>query len=85
VSGEFGGEESGIPYQGKTKTQLLKETVSEIQHPGELAGYITHFVTDFAMIFRPSHEHPNRWIFIGILVLIAIILIGIGFVKLPTF
>lgn len=83
VTGEFENEESGIPYQGKSKTELLRETVSDLQSPSGWAEYVGNFARDFILLLQPSKEHPNRWLMIIILVLIALFLLGLGFVKLP--
>lgn len=83
ITGEFENEESGIQYQGKSKTELLRETVSDLQSPGGWSEYVGNFVRDFILLLQPSKEHPNRWLMIAILVLIAIFLLVLGFVKLP--
>ncbi len=83
VTGEFENEESGIPYQGKSKTELLRETVSDLQTPGGWAEYVGNFARDFVLLLQPSKEHPNRWLMVVILVIIALFLLGLGFVKFP--
>lgn len=84
ITGEFENEESGIPYQGKTKTELLHETVSDLQNPGGWGEYLSNFIKDIFLLLRPSQEHPNRWLMIFILILIALFLLGLGFIKLPA-
>ncbi|MEK6970502.1 MAG: hypothetical protein AABW68_02290 [archaeon] len=83
VTGEFEGEESGIPYQGKTKTELVKETLSDLQHPSGWADYIVHFGRDLVSLFRLDKEHPNRGVMVVILLIIAFFLLVLGFVKFP--
>ncbi len=83
VDGEYEDEESGIPFQGKTKSQLLRETVSDLQHPSGWVEYFSNFIKDFFLLFRPSQEHPNRWVMVLLLIVIALALLALGFVKLP--
>ncbi len=84
VSGEFEGEESGIPYQGSTATELAKETLSDLRNPEGWATFIGNLVNDVILLFQPQKEHPNRWLMIIILAIIALVLLGMGFVKWPT-
>ncbi len=84
VSGEFEGEESGVPYQGSTATELAKETLSDLQSPSGWIEYIQTFLHHVILLFQPSKEHPNRWMIILILVLIAAFLLLLGFIKWPT-
>ncbi len=83
-SGEFEGEESGIPYQGSTATELAKQTLSDLRSPEGWSTFLTNWGNDLALLFQPSKEHPNRWMMILVLVLIALFLLALGFVKLPT-
>ena len=84
VSGEFEGEESGIPYQGNTATELAKETLSDLRSPEGWSTFIGNIVNDFLLLFQPNKEHPNRWMMILILLLIALFLLALGFINLPT-
>jgi len=83
ITGEFENEDSGIQYQGKSKTELLRETVSDLQSPSGWAEYVGNFVRDFVLLLQPTKEHPNRWLMVLILVVIALFLFGLGFVKFP--
>ncbi len=84
-SGEFEGDETGIPYQGQSKTQLLKETVGELQTAEGWSEYLQNFFRDLLSLFTPgSTQVGNKWVIYAILIVIAIVLLGIGFVKLPT-
>ncbi len=84
VSGEFEGEESGIPYQGNTATELAKETLSDLRNPEGWSTFIGNLASDIILLFQPQKEHPNRWLMIIILILIALFLFGLGFINLPT-
>jgi len=84
VSGEFEGEESGIPYQGSTATELAKETISDLRSAEGWSSFVGNLVNDFLLLFQPNKEHPNRWMMILILLLIALFLLALGFVNLPT-
>ncbi|MFH0970490.1 MAG: hypothetical protein V1776_03455 [Candidatus Diapherotrites archaeon] len=84
VSGEFVGDDSGVPYRGKTRTQVLKETITGLQSASGWIENLQDFFGQFLLVFQPNREHPNRWLYIAILVLIAIVLLGIGFIRLPV-
>ncbi len=84
MSGEFEGEESGIPYQGSTATELAKETLSDLQSPQGWVEHASGLAHDIILLFQPSKEHPNRWMAILVLVVIALVLFGIGFITWPA-
>ncbi len=84
VSGEFENGESGIPYRGQTRGELLEETIHDLKNPKDWSGYLESFARDVVLLFQHGKEHPNRRLIILVLIIIAIILLGIGFVKLPT-
>jgi hypothetical protein len=83
-SGEFEGEESGIPYQGSSATELAKETLSDLRSPQGWVDFFAGWVKDLALLFQPQKEHPNRWMMILVLILIALFLLALGFINLPT-
>lgn len=84
VTGEFEGEESGVPFRGKTRGELLRETLGDLRSPGGWADYLKTFAEGVILLFQPNKEHPNRRLIIIILVLIALALLAIGFIKFPT-
>lgn len=84
VSGEFEGDESGIPYQGNTATDLARETLSDLRSPEGWATFIQNMVKDVILLFQPQKEHPNRWLMIILLVLVALFLLALGFINWPT-
>ncbi len=84
-SGEFEGDETGIPYQGQTKTQLLKETVGELQTAEGWAEHLQNFIRDLLSLFTPEgRQNSNKWVVYAILIVVALILLGIGFIKFPA-
>lgn len=83
-SGEFEGEESGVPYQGSTATELARETLSDLRNPEGWAEFLGNLIKDAILLFQPQKEHPNRRMMILILILIALFLLALGFIKLPT-
>lgn len=84
-SGEFEGEETGIPYQGRSGTELLKETVGELQTAEGWADYLQNFIKDLLSLFTTGNTQAgNKWVIYVILIVIAIVLLGIGFIEFPA-
>ncbi len=83
-SGEFEGEETGMPYQGSTATELAKETLSNLRTAEGWTTFISGWINDFALLFQPGKEHPNKWLIIFILIVVALFLLALGFINLPT-
>ncbi|QQR92882.1 MAG: hypothetical protein IPJ89_01395 [Candidatus Iainarchaeum archaeon] len=83
-TGEFENE-NPVEYRGKSPTELVGETLSDLRSPSNWVEYIISILKDIGdVILKPDAEHPNRRMVIFILIVIAIILLAIGFVKLPV-
>ena len=82
-TGEFE-KENPIEYRGKSAGELVGETLSDLRSPSNWVDYIISIAKDIGtMILKPDDEHPNRRLAIVILLIVALILLAIGFVKLP--
>ncbi len=84
AEGEEEREEGPIPYRGKTKSELVGETLHELQSPSGWFAYLKQFAENVILLLTPNKEHPNRWLTILILIIIALVLLGVGFIQLPT-
>jgi hypothetical protein len=83
INGSFDHEESPVPYRGKTKTELVSETVQDLKSPANWVSYFSQTIRGFLEMLNPNQPHPNRWMLIFLLVLVVLFLIGIGFIKFP--
>lgn len=83
-TGEFENE-NPVEYRGKSTGELVGETLSDLRSPSNWVDYTVSIFKDMGMvILKPDDEHPNRRMVIFILIVVAIILLAIGFVKLPV-
>lgn len=84
VSGELEGAGEVIPYHGKTRTQVFRETISDLRDPESWGQYVGELFHDFWHTIHPGKDNPaNYWMIIFLLILVALILLAIGFIPLP--
>lgn len=82
VAGELEGAGEIIPFRGKTRGEVFKETLSDLRSAWNWVQYTRELFHDVWATLNPNAPNPaNYWLIIYFLVAIILILLAIGLIP----